>query len=56
MIKLIDGTEWPDGDYHAQKALEMGCTRAQAKSRLLMWNYSEGPVKLSDLLWDSEKK
>lgn len=46
MIKLIDNTEWPDDDYHAQKAFEMGCTRAHAKSRLLLWNYYGGAVPL----------
>lgn len=47
MITLNDGTQWPDGDYHAQKAKELGCTRFQAKSWLLIWNYSQ-PSKIKD--------
>jgi len=39
MIKLKDGTEWPEEDYHAQQALKYGWTRWEAKSYLLIQNY-----------------
>lgn len=50
MIKLIDDTEWPDGDYYAQKALDLGCTRMQAKS---LWplNYGVSSERLMELYW-----
>ncbi len=51
MIKLNDNTEWPDSDYHAQRAKELGCTRAQAKSWLMIQNYSEGTRPLNQVNW-----
>ncbi len=56
MIKLVDGTEWSDQDYHAQKAFELGCTRAEAKSWLLIQNYSQFIPRLNDLKWSSKKE
>ncbi len=56
MIKLVDGTEWSDQDYHAQKAFELGCTRAQAKSWLLIQNYSRGTRPLNALIWSSKEE
>lgn len=39
MIRLADGTEWNDDDYHAQLAQRHGCTRAQAKNYNVLRNY-----------------
>jgi hypothetical protein len=44
MIRLIDGTEWPNKDYHAKMAFQFGCTRSEAKHWLLMHNYSRGQM------------
>lgn len=46
MITLKDGSQWPDEDHHAQNAKGMGCTRAEAKSRLFIWVYAK-PTKFS---------
>ncbi len=55
MIKLKDGTEWPDNDYHAQRAKELGCTRSEAKSWLMIQNYSEGTRPLNQVNWKQGK-
>jgi hypothetical protein len=49
-IKLIDGTEWSDGDLHAQRAKEWGMTRVAAKARGFMLDYCTPGQSLNALI------